>query len=414
MSPATISWAAALPLVGSGSYTDSNGVTWRVRQGTDSTGLIPYIFAHRLDLADFEGQFLWHDYFSFLINAGAVSGNEWVNGAAFGVEPVSGSGSITIDKFIPTYTGAARVPWTLSSLIATAQSQTEVLLQWKQAGGATSHQYRMNGGTWMATSSSTSHLVTGLTASTAYTFEVRGVNSTGNGAASNVANVTTMAQPHVLPATNLSRRWRADSIAQANNSAIATWPALVGGVDLVQTTPASQPTYVTNRKNGKPAAAWPTGGGSTYMVNATSFAVQSQPVTLSVVCKPYDIASSIELVGWNSIELFIQSSKWSSWSNATIVGSTAVAGAWVVLTAVFNGATSSIYINGTQVGTGNGSSGQLGAILNLGRHQTNFQNWHGDIGELLVYNAAADATTRAQIHSYVQDYWGITVSDYTP
>jgi hypothetical protein len=407
-------WASGLPSLGS--FVDSNGVTWQVRESMDASATFPYYVAYRSGFVDHKGAFVFDDYFAFLINLGKLTGNEWFNGVAFGPEPHYGAANVIINSLTPTYAGAARVPWTLSSLTANAQ-QTEVVLQWKHAGGATSHQYRMNGGTWTTTSSSTTHTVTGLTASTAYTFEVRGVNSTGNGAASNLVNITTLAQPHALPATNLLRRWRADSIAQANNTAVATWPALIGGVDLTQATAGDRPTYVTNRQNGKPAVTWGT-SANTMHLGATGFTVQAQPVTITAICKPSEIAATMELLGFsgggNNAEMYMQSSKWRSWANAELISTgNATANAWVVFTFVLNGSTSALYINGTQVASGSGGNATLRETFFLGRHPTNGLNWRGDIGEVIIYTGAADATTRAQIHSYVQDYWGITVTDYT-
>lgn len=90
--------------------------------------------------------------------------------------------------------GIPTVPATVTDLRATAASDTEVLLEFTPAGGASSYQYRVDGGSWVTTSdNSGTQLVTGLTAATEYDFEVRGVNVIGNGAASNVATVTTNA-----------------------------------------------------------------------------------------------------------------------------------------------------------------------------------------------------------------------------
>lgn len=220
---------------------------------------------------------------------------------------------------------------------------------------------------------------------------------------------------HALPTTNLSRRWRADSIAQTDNTAVATWANLAGGVDLTQATGASQPTYRTGRQNGKSAVAWPTSGNSSY-VSASTFATLAQPFTMVGVCKPQDIGN-MELAHWGNAEMYIQSGKWGVFAGSGFASTPApVAATWYVFTAVFNGSTSAIYVNGTSVGTGSTSSGSgLSSTLNLGRHASNGSlNWRGDIGEFLVYSEAADANKRAQIHTYAQDYWGISVADYTP
>lgn len=90
-------WLATLPAVGAGSFTDSNGVLWNVRE----EGI--YRVAYRPGYAEFQGVLPFSDYFDFLIGAGEITGSEWFNGVAFGVEPHSGAGSLTVDTFDVTY-----------------------------------------------------------------------------------------------------------------------------------------------------------------------------------------------------------------------------------------------------------------------------------------------------------------------
>lgn len=191
VSATTATYFAGLAQVGSGSFTDHNGVTWNVR--VDTSPAQPYFIAYRPGNADFQGVLPFTDLFAFLIGAGKITGNEWFNGVAFGVEPYSGAGTLTVTDFTASYTGAARTPWTVSNLAAAAQSSTSVGLTWTAAPGATSHQYRVNGGAWTDTSAPGAQTVAGLVASTVYTFEVRGVNNVGGGAASNMATATTPA-----------------------------------------------------------------------------------------------------------------------------------------------------------------------------------------------------------------------------
>jgi hypothetical protein len=98
-SPPAQAWLARLPAVGTGSFVDSNGITWNVREsGT-------YRVAYRPGYADFQGRLPFHEFFAFLVTSGEITGNEWFNGVAFGVEPLSGAGSLTITKFAPSYAG---------------------------------------------------------------------------------------------------------------------------------------------------------------------------------------------------------------------------------------------------------------------------------------------------------------------
>ncbi len=101
-----------------------------------------------------------------------------------------------------TVTRAGSVPGAPTGLTATVAEGGDVTLSWTAPadGGAVSgYEYQQKAGTgaygaWTPIAgsgpSTTSHIVTGLTAGTAYAFRVRAVNSTGAGAASNEATAT--------------------------------------------------------------------------------------------------------------------------------------------------------------------------------------------------------------------------------
>ena len=85
--------------------------------------------------------------------------------------------------------GGVAPPASTGTLTATAISSTEVQLAFTDSVGATSHEYRLDGIT-VATLAG-DKIVTGLTPGTTYDFEVRGRNSSGGGAWSNVATEAT-------------------------------------------------------------------------------------------------------------------------------------------------------------------------------------------------------------------------------
>lgn len=94
-SPPTITWLNGLAAVGAG-FTDSNGVAWLVKQSLSGTGE-PYFIAYRPSFVDHQGALPFHSLLSYLKGQGKITGNEWVNGVGFGVEPHSGAGTLTID-----------------------------------------------------------------------------------------------------------------------------------------------------------------------------------------------------------------------------------------------------------------------------------------------------------------------------
>ena len=72
------------------------------------------------------------------------------------------------------------------------------------------------------------------------------------------------------------------------------------------------------------------------------------------------------------------------------------------------------HANGTA--NGSGSHAQTltaGLTTSIGAQGgTGLELMVGDIAELIVYDSVLSAANRATVHSYVQDKYGITVSDY--
>lgn len=134
-SPDASAWLATLPTVGTGSFV-SNGVTWNVAESTSATGQ-PYLIAYRPGYASSQGALPYKDYLAFLTASGKITGNEWFNGVAFGVEPFNGAGSLTITKFAPTYSDQPPAP-PQPPVIDTFDGPTVDGTKWPAAAGTTS------------------------------------------------------------------------------------------------------------------------------------------------------------------------------------------------------------------------------------------------------------------------------------
>lgn len=78
-------------------------------------------------------------------------------------------------------------------------------------------------------------------------------------------------------------RARADSIAQADNSAVATWPGLVGG-DAVQATPGNRPTYKVSGVSGQPSVQF--SRVSAQSLSWPGMSASIDPFSLLVVFQP--------------------------------------------------------------------------------------------------------------------------------
>jgi hypothetical protein len=86
-----------------------------------------------------------------------------------------------------------------------------------------------------------------------------------------------------FPSTGLTGRLRADSIAQADNSAVATWPGLVGG-DATQATSGNRPTYKISGINSKPTVQF--SRASAQSLGWAGVSASTDPFSLFVVFQP--------------------------------------------------------------------------------------------------------------------------------
>lgn len=213
------------------------------------------------------------------------------------------------------------------------------------------------------------------------------------------------------------QRWRADAISGvANGAAVSSWPSSDGGVTLAQATPAAQPTYVVSAVNGQPAVRWPnTASNGVYLSGTT--ASQAQPVTITAVVKPGTTTGAQHVLHWNDEVYYgATTSRWSAYAGASLTSTANFTATWSVVSVVFNGVNTRIYVNGTLAATTTLTpTNGLGTALNLGRHATNTANaWRGDIAEVLAYPSALSAASLADLHTYVQQRYGIVVADYIP
>jgi len=83
-----------------GSFTDANGRIWKVGKQPAPHGPY-YMFIPAGDVL--EGAIDFKAALDFLRVKGAVTGEEWFNGLAFGIEPVTGSGSLHVESFSVRY-----------------------------------------------------------------------------------------------------------------------------------------------------------------------------------------------------------------------------------------------------------------------------------------------------------------------
>lgn len=208
--------------------------------------------------------------------------------------------------------------------------------------------------------------------------------------------------------SGLVRRWRADSIAQANATAVASWPALTGGVALAQATAGARPTYITAGIGGQPTVRF---AGTDDVLGATTLPALPQPCTFVVVHKFNSVAAQSQLIDTGTLQLLILPSQYDSWAGVDLVAGTPTTSA-AVYSAVFNGAASRTLLNGTQIATGDAGTQSAGAgTFDVGGRPASANRFAQiDVSEILVYSKALSTAELSTVHSYVQTRYGITVA----
>lgn len=229
-----------------------------------------------------------------------------------------------------------------------------------------------------------------------------------------------------FPTTNLEARYEAAlDTGHTNGEALTSIDDQSGNTRTLVTSTTQLPVYTTGVVNSQPCYRFDGSDDRAYTTSVTG--ISSSALTISVV------ASSGGAEGTSRQWLFAlyngtthilavvegaTSGEWGSFartSAGTIQQATSGVStlSWCVLTLVWDGTTVYMYRNGTLV-----DSDALGgtftvAGISIGRLETVAgEAFAGDIAMAAVWDTALNATARADLHSYVQDTYGITVSDY--
>lgn len=321
-------------------------------------------------------------------------------------------GIVTADYVAPSEINAPTAP---SSLAATATSSS-ITLNWTASSDDTGiDRYEIfSSGALVGSTTSTTFTHSGLNPATAYSYTVRAFDPSGNFASSAVVNRSTSTPTRPTMPTGLVGHFRADSLnAFADGAAVTTWSDLVGTRVLTKTAATAPIKVNTAGAKSQPCVRF---NGTSQDLRMTNPPALAQPFTMVVIATTTVTTGDRQLV-WqgNGGESSIYQGKWFNYSG---VGSTVnvpapVANAPTVITDVFDGAGSAQYISGTLgVQANAGSAGMDGTLLTVGNHGTVTRFWSGDIYEIRIYNKVLTADDRKAVHSYAQDRYGITVSDY--
>ncbi len=207
--------------------------------------------------------------------------------------------------------------------------------------------------------------------------------------------------------TNL-RAWYKSDVGTTIATGVAQWNDQSGnGNHLTQPTGGLQPTLTAGQINGLPAIVF--GGFGVHM--DVSFAIV-HPSTVFLVMKQNVWANGTffcdgitsntmvvrQMTATPNIEQFAGSSGGASTGLAV--------GTFGLVTSIFNGASSSLQVNGGTVGTGNpGTANPAGFAI--GAQASGGQSSQIAVAEIIVMAAAATAGETASVRAYSQARYGV-------
>ena len=193
----------------------------------------------------------------------------------------------------------------------------------------------------------------------------------------------------------------------ADGAAISSWTDLSGnGNHAVQATGALQPFYKAVAVNGLPAVRNGQGGIINYLVSPLSV---SQPNSIAIMAQQTSSAGEQRIIDTGSASRQLLDYNHSGPEFIMLAGSVQGGGTPSValhqMTAVFNGASSVLRVDGSAITLG-GSPGSNG-LTSPGIGGSSMASWFvGYICEVAFYSAALTGPQIASLESYLVGKWG--------
>jgi hypothetical protein len=162
---------------------------------------------------------------------------------------------------------------------------------------------------------------------------------------------------------------------------------------------ANRPTSGVDTINGRNVLLF-----ASNLMTCSVAVTQALPVTLFAVVR-LNVAgggnTQIYSNLGNTPTLYQSTGDWAMYAGSNVVSATACDTNAHVLDGVFNGASSILVLDRTQIASGNpGAQFYNGVAFSLGT------SWPGDIGELLMYASALSTTDRQNAENYLRTKWG--------
>jgi hypothetical protein len=197
---------------------------------------------------------------------------------------------------------------------------------------------------------------------------------------------------------------------------VTTWSDLSGnGYDATQATASKKPLYKTNIKNGRPCVLSDGVDDALY-----SSVVSTHPFTIyAVVYAAANVGADHSFLtdgdsggarrnvctfGDGSVP---NAAKMSIYNGAgPIYSANALTATWCVVAWVQNGASTKVYVNGTEEISGNSGTDSINGLTLMNRYTLDV-SLDGYVGEFALYQGAHGTSDRQAIQNYLSSRWGI-------
>ena len=181
------------------------------------------------------------------------------------------------------------------------------------------------------------------------------------------------------------------------------------GRSVSQSSSSMRPTLSSATRNGKKYLEFLDG----QKLSSTNITI-AQPLTMFAVVRSGEVSNTNRQVVGNAPNvapvIYMNGGAWRQYAGAEVTSSKSIDTDWHYISAVYNGSSSTMYVDGVPVITsGNpGSTGWSNAAFNIGNSSDNGFGWIGDIGEAMLFSKALTDAERQHTEKYLARKWGFT------
>lgn len=200
----------------------------------------------------------------------------------------------------------------------------------------------------------------------------------------------------------------------------STWTQSNGAIVSVADKSGSNRGLSQTNASMRPGLSSSTRNGRNYFEFASTTRLDSAPTTLSqpmtafaVVRNGVTDAANRQVLGNAesppSPVIYKASGVWRQYAGTELVSQTAVDQSWHYISAVYNGPTSTLYLDGVKIAEGQASSGGWSnSKITIGDASSPGYGWIGDIAEVMIFSGALSAADRLHTENYLASKWGFS------